>query len=181
MGALHVRAVLQPQDSNQEPLISKTSLSANHSPVSTLHWYPAENEVTRAMATKATSDAPPAQPSTPRGQPRYLFLARFKATDVISGKQIEGLTTDLSEGGCCVLTRRGPFSPGTQVLLEIAKNDVALVAHATVIYNLRDQVMGLCFAEMEPGKYAILARWLAAAISSAQRSPGAGLLMSRRT
>ena len=133
------------------------------------------------MATNATSDAPPAQSSTPRSQPRFLFLARFKATDVISGKQIEGLTTDLSEGGCCVLTRRAPFSPGTPIRLEITKNEVSLAAHATVIYNLRDQVMGLHFAEMEPGQYAILARWLVAAISAAQRSPGAGLLTSRRT
>jgi c-di-GMP-binding flagellar brake protein YcgR len=94
---------------------------------------------------------------------RYLFIAKFKATDTISEMQIEGLTTDLSEGGCGLVTRKGPFSAGTQVLLEITKGDVTLVTHATVIYNLKDQLMGLCFAEMAPEQKAILASWISAA------------------
>ena len=94
---------------------------------------------------------------------RYLFIAKFKATDTISEMQIEGLTTDLSEGGCGLVTRKGPFSPGTQVLLEITKGDVSLVTHATVIYNLKDQLMGLCFGEMAAQQKAILASWISAA------------------
>jgi hypothetical protein len=78
--------------------------------------------------------------------------------------QIEGLTTDLSEGGCGVVTRKGPFSAGTQVLLEIAKSDVSLVTNATVIYNLKDQLMGLCFAEMTAEQKATLASWIRAAV-----------------
>jgi hypothetical protein len=77
--------------------------------------------------------------------------------------QIEGLTTDLSEGGCGVVTRKGPFSAGTRVLLEITKGGVSLVANATVIYNLKDQLMGLCFGEMAPEQKATLASWISAA------------------
>jgi len=94
---------------------------------------------------------------------RYLFIAKFKATDTISEMQIEGLTTDLSEGGCGVVTKKGPFSAGTQVLLEITKAGVSLVTHATVIYNLKDQLMGLCFAEMPPEQKATLTSWIQAA------------------
>ena len=94
---------------------------------------------------------------------RYLFIAKFKATDTISEMQIEGLTTDLSEGGCGLVTRKGPFSPGTPVLLEITKGDVSLVTQATVIYNLKDQLMGLCFAEMAPEQKKTLANWISAA------------------
>lgn len=104
--------------------------------------------------------------SAPTGKrsPRYPFVARVSATDVISGMQLEGLTTDLSDGGCCVLTRRGPFSPGTRILLEITKNGVVLRTHATVVYNLKDQVMGLRFEEMPPEQGTILAGWMKAAV-----------------
>jgi c-di-GMP-binding flagellar brake protein YcgR len=78
--------------------------------------------------------------------------------------QLEGLTTDLSEGGCGVMAQRAPFSPGTRILLEITKNGVSLRTEATVIYNLKDQIMGLRFLEMPPEQAAILARWIKAAI-----------------
>ena len=77
--------------------------------------------------------------------------------------QLEGLTSDLSEGGCCILTRRGPITPGTRVLLEIVKNGVSLRTNATVIYNLKDQIMGVCFAELPPDQAAILSGWIKAA------------------
>jgi hypothetical protein len=103
--------------------------------------------------------------SAPTGKraPRYPFVARIKATDTISGMQLEGLTTDLSEGGCRISTRRGPFSEDTPILLEITKNGVSLLTNATVVYNLKDQFMGICFKEMPPDQAAILAGWIKAA------------------
>ena len=95
--------------------------------------------------------------------PRYPFVARIKATDTISGMQLEGLTTDLSEGGCRISTRKGPFSAGTGILLEITKNGVSLLTNATVVYNLKDQFMGICFEEMPPDQAAILAGWIKSA------------------
>ena len=105
--------------------------------------------------------------SAPTGKraPRYPFVARIKATDTISGMQLEGLTTDLSEGGCRISTRRGPFSEDTPILLEITKNGVSLLTNATVVYNLKDQFMGICFEEMPPDQRAILAGWIKAAIA----------------
>jgi PilZ domain len=95
---------------------------------------------------------------------RYPFVARIKATEVVSGTQAEGLTTDLSDGGCCVLTRRAPFAPGTRILLEITKDGVSLQTCATVAYNLKVQVMGVSFEEMPTEQAAILAIWIKAAM-----------------
>ena len=100
---------------------------------------------------------------TPTRRARYPFVARAKATDMVSGMQLVGLTTDLSEGGCRMSTRKGPFSEGTRILLEITRNDVSLVTNATVIYNLKDQFMGIRFEEMPPDQAAILAGWMKAA------------------
>jgi hypothetical protein len=101
---------------------------------------------------------------------RCPFVASAKATDVVSGMQVDGLTMHLSEGGCCILTRRAPFSQGTRILLEISKDGVSLRTHAFVVYNLEDQFMGLCFVEMPPSQAAILADWIKAAMPSLSRS-----------
>jgi PilZ domain len=100
---------------------------------------------------------------------RCPFLARAKATDVVSGMQIDGLTTHLNGGGCCILTRRAPFPQGTRILLEITKGGVSLRTHAFVVYNLKDQFTGLCFVEMPPSQVAILAGWMKAAMPSLSR------------
>ena len=118
------------------------------------------------MGAHITPDMPSEQASAETRPVRHLFITRFKATDTISGMEIEGLTTDLSEGGCCVMTRKGPFSTDTRVLLEITKNRVSLSTIATVVYNLNDQIMGLRFAEMTADQAAILADWIKAEISA---------------
>jgi c-di-GMP-binding flagellar brake protein YcgR len=97
-----------------------------------------------------------------------------KATDVDSGKEIHGLTTDLSEGGCCMLTRKAPFSQGTRIMLEITKNGVSFLTHATVVYNLKDQFMGLRFEEMSPDQAAIVAEWLKGAVPSTRHPDPVG-------
>jgi PilZ domain len=112
------------------------------------------------MAAYVSPDVPSNQASALQRSPRYLFIAKFRVTDAISGMQAEGLTTDLSEGGCCLLMRRGLFSAGTPILLEITKNGAVLSTNATVIYNLRDQIIGVCFAEMSREQTAIVTGWI---------------------
>ena len=89
--------------------------------------------------------------------------------DEVSGMQLEGLTTHLSEGGCCIMTRRVPFSQGTPILLEITRDGVSMRTHAFVAYNLKNQFMGLCFLKMLPSQEAILAGWMRAAMPSPSR------------
>jgi hypothetical protein len=83
--------------------------------------------------------------------------------------QVEGLTAELSEGGCSILARRAPFSLGTEVLLETTKDRVSLRTQATVLYTLKDGIVGLHFAEMPPDRAAILAAWMKAATPSLKR------------
>ena len=96
-------------------------------------------------------------------RPRNPFVATAKATDVVSGMHLVGLTTDLSEGGCRLSTKKGPFSEGTQILLEISKNGLTLLTNATVVYHLKGKCMGICFEEMPPDQAATLAGWIKAA------------------
>jgi hypothetical protein len=124
------------------------------------------NSETPGRASMIQSEVPLESASIGKRPKRYPFIGRVKATDMVSGMQLEGLTTDLGEGGCCVLTRKGPFSPGTRILLEITKNGVLLATNATVTYNLKDQVMGLCFEEMLSDQAAILVGWMKDVVNS---------------
>ena len=99
------------------------------------------------------------EPPTGRRPARYPFLATVRATDLASGTQFNGITTDLSEGGCCVLTRE-PFSRGTRILLEITKNGISFVTRATVACSVKAQGMGLAFLDVPPDQMPILAGWL---------------------
>jgi PilZ domain len=117
------------------------------------------------MTIDVSADVAAEQFPVRQRSPRYLFIARFKATDAISGMQVAGLTTDLSEGGCCLMMRKGPFSAGTTILLEITKNGAVLSVNATVVYNLRDQILGVSFAEMSAEQAAIHAGWIKTARS----------------
>jgi len=120
------------------------------------------HKVTRNVPGEETPLGP-SETFTPTRRARYPFVATVKATDAVSGMQLVGLTTDLSEGGCRMSTRKGPFSEGTRILLEITKNGVSLLTNATVVYNLKDQFMGICFEEMRSDQVAILAGWIKAA------------------
>jgi hypothetical protein len=119
------------------------------------------------VTTNLPGEETPLGPSdtfTATRRARYPFVATVKVADAVSGMQLVGLTTDLSEGGCRMSTRKGPFSEGTRILLEITKNGVSLLTNATVVYNLKDQFMGIRFEEMPPDQTAILAAWIKAAI-----------------
>jgi len=109
------------------------------------------------------------EPSTGKRPARYPFLATVRATDLASGTQLNGITTDLSEGGCCVLTRE-PFSHGARILLEITKNGISFVTRATVAGSLKAQGMGLAFLDVPPDQMPILAGWLKAVIPTIRRN-----------
>ena len=61
------------------------------------------------------------------------------------------------------MARRAPFSPGTPIRLEISKDGESLHTEATVIYNLKDQILGVRFDEVTAQQQSQLAKWIAAA------------------
>lgn len=104
----------------------------------------------------------------PRRAARYPFAAKVALSESGSNVRVLGLTTDLSEGGCCVRVQE-VFARGTAVELEITKNDESLKTEATVAYALPPNVMGLSFAEMNASHKAILRNWITHAIPTLRR------------
>ena len=115
-------------------------------------------------------DASALKPSftSPRRAARYPFAAKVALSESGSDVRVLGLTTDLSEGGCCVRVEE-VFPRGTVVELEITKNGESLKTTATVAYGLPPNVMGLSFAQMNASHKAILDNWLDQAIPTLRR------------
>ena len=105
----------------------------------------------------------------PRRAARYPFVAKVSLSESLSNTRVSGLTTDLSEGGCCVRVTE-VFARGTLVDLEIIRNGETLRIPATVAYGLPPNVMGLSFGDMNTEQRTILERWIEQAIPSLRRS-----------
>ena len=94
---------------------------------------------------------------------RYPFVAKVTLEELASGGLINGMTTDLGEGGCGICARE--FLPGnTEVLAKITKNGVTFVTAAVVAYSLPPAAMGLAYIDMAPDQKQILTDWLRAAV-----------------
>ena len=99
---------------------------------------------------------------------RYPFVARITMKNLASGSLVEGMTTDLSEGGCGVRAAQ-LFSTGAKILLEINRSE-ALVVTAIVAYSLPPAAMGLAFVEMSPSHKKLLDAWLREAVPTIRRN-----------
>lgn len=100
---------------------------------------------------------------------RYPFVAKITMKKLPAGCVVEGMTTDLSEGGCGVRAFE-LFSTGAKLQIEITGNEGLLVTTATVAYCLPPTAMGLAFVEMSPSHKNILAAWLSAAVPRVRRN-----------
>ena len=89
--------------------------------------------------------------------------------NLASGSMVEGMTTDLSEGGCGVRAAQ-LFSTGAKILLEINRSEAWLVVTAIVAYSLPPAAMGLAFVEMSPSHKKLLDAWLRAAVPTIRRN-----------
>lgn len=102
---------------------------------------------------------------------RYPFTARVVIHEPSAERRVIGLTTDVSEGGCCVRAEE-VFARGTKIELEIVKENVTLQVQATVAFGVPPNVMGLTFGEMDEEKSQILARWIENAVPRMSRYMG---------
>ena len=102
---------------------------------------------------------PPAQQTRPM---RVPFAAGLRATELSSGKEIWGETTNLSRGGCFVRTRQS-FPQGTLLLIEISNQRLRFVTDARVAYALEREGMGLSFLNVPTNQLPILEDWLSSA------------------
>jgi PilZ domain-containing protein len=105
---------------------------------------------------------------------RLPFAAELRATDLNSGSEIWGETTNLSKGGCYVRTGQ-LFPEGTLLLIEIRNHGVRFVTDARVAYALEREGMGLSFLNIPAKQLPILGDWLSSAVGeqSVQAQPRA--------
>lgn len=90
---------------------------------------------------------------------RVPFAAELRATELNSGREIWGETTNLSKGGCFVRTSQS-FLQDTLLLIEINNCGVRFVTDARVAYALEREGMGLSFLNIPGNQLRILEEWL---------------------
>jgi PilZ domain len=93
-----------------------------------------------------------------RRSTRLRFAAELRATELNSGKEIWGETTNLSRGGCFVRTSQS-FPQGTLLRIEMRKQRVRFVTDARVVYALEREGMGLSFLNIPGNQLSILEEW----------------------
>lgn len=90
---------------------------------------------------------------------RYPFAADAELLDLESGTKAEGVTSDLSLGGCFICTSKMlPLKARLRVTLSYKGQTVEALG-AVRIVKLRIG-MGVEFLDMEPAHQTILTRWI---------------------
>lgn len=91
---------------------------------------------------------------------RYPFAADAEVYDLESGSKAEGVTSDISMGGCFVCTSK-PLALKTRVRITLTRRGQLVEALASVRIVKPRIGMGLEFLDIEPPSHQILSRWLA--------------------
>ncbi|MGB7284034.1 MAG: PilZ domain-containing protein [Candidatus Acidiferrum sp.] len=90
---------------------------------------------------------------------RYPFAADAEVLDLESGARSEGVTSDLSLGGCFVCTSK-PLAVKSRTRVTLTRKGESVEALATVRIVKPKIGMGLEFIDVEPASISILTRWL---------------------
>lgn len=90
---------------------------------------------------------------------RYPFAADAEVLDLESGARSEGVTSDLSLGGCFICTSK-PLPVKSRARVTLKRKGESVEALATVRIVKPKIGMGLEFIDLEPASVAILTRWL---------------------
>ncbi len=90
---------------------------------------------------------------------RYPFAADSEILDLESGSRSEGVTSDLSLGGCFICTSK-PLPIKTRCRVTLKRKGESVEALATVRIVKPRIGMGLEFIDVEPSSNATLSRWL---------------------
>jgi len=90
---------------------------------------------------------------------RYPFAADAEVLDLESGVRSDGITSDLSLGGCFVCTSK-PLAVKSRTRVTLKRKGESVEALAMVRIVKPRIGMGLEFLDIESTSNAILARWL---------------------
>lgn len=90
---------------------------------------------------------------------RYPFAADVELIDMETGKQVDGVTSDLSLGGCFVCTSK-PLPLNARARMKLTRKAQVLEA-LVVVRIVKPKVgMGIEFFDLEPPNNQLLANWL---------------------
>jgi hypothetical protein len=90
---------------------------------------------------------------------RYPFAADAEVLDLESGARAEGVTSDISLGGCFVCTSK-PLAVKSRARVTLVRKDETVQALAMVRIVKPRIGMGLEFIDVEPSTTSTLTRWL---------------------
>lgn len=92
---------------------------------------------------------------------RYPFAADAELIDLESGKQVDGVTSDISMGGCFICTSK-PLSLGARARLKLARKGQNLEA-LVVVRIVKPRVgLGIEFFDLEVTHHQVLVSWIEA-------------------
>ena len=107
----------------------------------------------------APPKGPEAATAERRDAPRYPFICPVEVMDLGGNTGMSARTADLSLNGCYIDTLN-PFPQGTQVRLQLTKNDQPLELQARVTACHIGSGMGLMFEPLTLEQSSILLGWL---------------------
>jgi len=92
---------------------------------------------------------------------RYPFAADAEMIEMESGKQLTGVTSDISLGGCFICTNR-PFPVNTRGRLQLSRKGQVFDA-LVVVRIVKPRIgLGVEFFDIEPPNDRILSDWIEA-------------------
>jgi hypothetical protein len=90
---------------------------------------------------------------------RYPFAADAELTDMQTGQKVEGVTSDLSLGGCFVCTSKA-MPPDTRARLKLTRKGQVFEA-LVIVRIIKPRVgLGIEFFDLDTPSNAILAAWI---------------------
>ena len=90
---------------------------------------------------------------------RYPFAADAELIDMESGKQVSGVTSDISLGGCFICTSKS-LPTNARARLRLSRKGEVLEA-LVVVRIVKERVgLGIEFFDLEPPNNEMLATWI---------------------
>jgi c-di-GMP-binding flagellar brake protein YcgR len=92
---------------------------------------------------------------------RFPFAADAELIDLETGKQVDGVTSDISLGGCFVCTSK-PLSINARARMKLVRKGQTLEA-LVVVRIVKPRIgMGIEFFDLEPAHNEMLITWIEA-------------------
>jgi hypothetical protein len=91
--------------------------------------------------------------------PRHEIGATAQIVDSVSGRCVNGRTSDVSLGGCYVETP-APLDVRSTIRIQLFFNGSTVTVYGDVVRSDPDKGMGLRFRGIAPDQLAVLNRWL---------------------